>query len=136
MKINEIITEGDIHANSEQLSKDQVSALKGAVSLPSISMNKSNGSPYEQYRFMIATGLVDGKGNGEWMPAAGAMAGDPLITCYTDLEFDMVKDAAKMMGAGPINQLSNKKSLESEEVHKISPHRTVGDIQLIVAKRK
>ena len=130
MKINEIITEGDIHANPKQLAGDQVSALKGALSIPGISGNKSNGSPYAQYRFMIATGLVDGKGTGETMPAAGAMAGDPLITCYTDEEFGMIKDAAAMIGAGAINQLSNEKSMESPAIHKSSPTRKVGAIQL------
>jgi hypothetical protein len=128
MKIAEIITEGDVHANPKQLASDQVSSLKGALSLPGISGNKSNGSPYQQYRFMIATGLVDGKGTGETMPAAGAMAGDPLITCYTDEEFNMIKDAAEMTGAGSINQLSNQKSMESGEVHKVSPHRNPGAI--------
>ena len=135
MKINEIITEGDIHANPKQLANDQISALKGAVSLPSISMNKSNGSPYQQYRFMIATGLVDGKGTGEVMPPAGAMAGDPLLTCYTDEEFNMIKDASKMMGAGPINQLSNQKSLEANEVHKTSPVQARGPVQLKSKKK-
>jgi hypothetical protein len=130
MKINEIITEGDIHANPNQLAGDQISALKGALSLPGISMNKSNGSAYQQYRFMIATGLVDGKGTGEMMPAAGAMAGDPLITCYTDEEFDMIKDAAKMTGAGAINQLSNQKSMESGEIQKTSPVQSRGPITL------
>lgn len=133
MKINEIITEGDIHANPKQLAGDQVSSLKSALSLPGISGNKSNGSPYAQYRFMIATGLVDGKGTGETMPMAGAMAGDPLITCYTDEEFGMIKDAAEMVGAGAINQLSNEKSAESNEVHRVSPTRKVGPIAL---KRK
>ena len=129
MKIRDIIIEGDIHANPTQLASDQVSSLKGALSIPGISGNKSNGSPYAQYRFMIATGLVDGKGTGEQMPAAGAMAGDPLITCYTDEEFGMIKDAAKMIGAGSINQLSNEKSMESKEIQKASPTRQVGAIQ-------
>jgi len=133
MKINEIITEGDIGASGKKLHHDQLSALKGAVSMPAISMNKSNGSAYEQYRFMIATGLVDGKGTGEFMEPAGAMAGDPLLTCYTDEEFDMIKDAAKMLGVGPVNQLSNQKSLESGEVHKVSPVQARGPITL---KRK
>lgn len=131
MKINEIITEAaDHHADPTQLSGDQLSALKGAVSLPTISMNKSNGSAYEQYRFMIATGLVDGKGTGEYMPAAGAMAGDPLLTCYTDEEFDMIKDAAKMLGVGPVNQLSNQKSVESGEIQKASPVQARGPVTL------
>jgi hypothetical protein len=121
MKINEIITEGDVHANPRQLSGDQVASLKGAISMPDISGNKSSGNPYQQYRFMIATGLSDGKGTGEQMPAAGAMAGDPLITCYTEEEFGMVKDAAKMTQAGEIKQISNHKSQEKEDVHKVSP---------------
>lgn len=128
MKIRDIITEGDVHANAGELANDQVASLKGAVSLPSISGNKSNGSPYQQYRFMIATGLVDGKGTGENMPAAGAMAGDPLITCYTEEEFNMIKDAAKMTGAGPLNQLSNHRSLEADDINKSSPFQPRGPV--------
>lgn len=121
MKINEIIVEADKHASFQAAPKDQIAALKGAVSLPGISMNKSNGSPYAQYRFMIATGLSDGKGTGETMPAAGVMAGDPLIMTYTDEEFGMIKDAADMVGAGKITQLNNNKSQEADDVHKTSP---------------
>lgn len=135
MKINEIITEGDVHASLKKVPKDQMSAIKGALSLPGISMNKSNGSPYQQYRFMIATGLVDGKGTGETMPAAGAMAGDPLISTYTDEEFNMVKDAAKMVGAGEINQLSNNKSQEAPDVFKTSTVRKVEPIALKSKKK-
>jgi len=131
MKINEIISEAtDHHADPKQLAGDQIAAIKGAVSLPTISMNKSNGSAYEQYRFMIATGLVDGKGTGEYMAAAGAMAGDPLLTCYTDEEFAMIKDAAEMLGVGPVNQLSNQKSMEDTSVNKTSPHQPRGPIAL------
>ena len=133
MKINEIITESDIHANPTELAGDQVASLKGAVSMPDISGNKSSGNPYQQYRFMIATGLSDGKGTGEQMPAAGAMAGDPLVTCYTEEEFGMIKDAAKMTQAGEIKQISNHKSQEKDDVHRVSPVQSRAPVAL---KRK
>jgi hypothetical protein len=102
--------------------------------MPGISMNKSNGSSYQQYKFMIATGLSDGKGTGETMDPAGAMAGDPLITCYTEEEFGMIKDAAKMTNAGEINQLSNHQSREADHVNKKSVHRNPGPITLKKSK--
>ena len=128
MKVKDIILEGDVPANPNRLAKDQVAALKGAVSMPGISMNKSNGSPYQQYKFMIATGLSNGKGTGEKMDPAGALAGDPLITCYTEEEFGMIKDAAEMTNAGPINQLSNHKSHEADNINKQSVSRNPGPI--------
>jgi len=124
MKINEIIRE-DVAASPKGLKSDQVSSIKGAISMPGISSNKSNGNPYQQYRFGLALGVADGKQGGQ-MPVAGPFAGDPLLLTYTDEEYDMIKDAADMTDAGPINQMSDSRSREADDVHKHSavPHNS------------
>ena len=117
MKIKDIITETEHHANPRELQPDQVSALKGAVSIPGISINKSNGSPYTAYRFGLAmAGAPDYP-----TKAAGAIAGDPLLSCYTDQELEIINSAAKMVGAGKVKRLTSNRSEEMSNTNKQSP---------------
>jgi hypothetical protein len=126
MKINEIITE-DVGANANELPADQTAAFAGLNSMPDISMNKSNGNFYQQYRWMIATGLVGGKDNIQ-MPVSGAMAGDPVVAAYTDADFEKIKLAAEMVDGGRIVPLGGKKSTEAAFVNKQSPFQPRGPI--------
>ena len=132
MKINEIINESDISANAAALTDDEAAAFAGLQSMPDISMNKSNGNFYQQYRWMLATGLAGGKDD-ITMPAAGAMAGDPLVAAYTDADQEKIDKAAEMVGAGRRVPLGGKKSTEVSSVNKVSPVQGRGPIQL---KRK
>ena len=114
------LAEGDVPyagKGSEKLHHVHIQALKNAMSIPNISMNKANGSPYMQYRFGIALA------NPTQTPRAGAMSGDPLITAYTEEELEKVKLTAKMMGAGSITHLSDGRSNEAEGGNKVSPVR-------------
>jgi tagatose-1,6-bisphosphate aldolase non-catalytic subunit AgaZ/GatZ len=133
MKINEIITE-DISANATDLQQDQIASFAGMSSMPDISMNKSNGNFYQQYRWMIATGLVGGKDDLQ-MPAAGAMAGDPVVVAYTDADFEKIKLAAEMTDAGRIVPLGSRKSMEADFVNKQSPHQARGPVALKSKKK-
>jgi hypothetical protein len=115
------LAEGDIPADLNRLpNKSVTAAIKGGLSIPGISINKANGSPYQGYRFGIAMAGADGKGNNP-TPAAGAIAGDPLLSVYTQEEYDMVKQAAKDVMAGPIKKLSSMNSEEVSDVNKTSP---------------
>jgi len=117
MKIHEIILESDTPANPNKMPKDQVAAFKGAISMPGISMNKSNGSSYLQYRFGLALA-----GAPEYpTQAAGAFAGDPLLSTYTDEELEMINSASKMVGAGPVKKLGSNRSTELDNTNKTSP---------------
>jgi hypothetical protein len=110
------LAEGDVPyagKGAEELHDVHIQALRNAMSIPNISMNKANGSPYMQYRFGIAMANPD-------MPRAGAMSGDPLITAYTDAELQKVKDAAKSMGAGAITYITDSESNELEDGNKVS----------------
>lgn len=117
MRLYEIITETDHHANAKDLSGDAAAAIKGAVSMPDISINKSNGNPYTQYRFGLAmAGAPDYP-----TKAAGAFAGDPLLSTYTDAELDIINAAAKMVGAGKVKKLTSNRSEELSNTNTVSP---------------
>ena len=123
MRAREFISEAqygaavDIPANAKKMPNHQVAAIKGAISMPDISQNKQGGSPYTQWRFSIA---MAGAPDYPTEPA-GAVAGDPLLATYTDAELEIINSAAKMVGAGKVNKLTDNRSREHEGVNKQSP---------------
>ena len=52
---------------------------------------------------------------------AGAFAGDPLLATYTDADLAIINAAAKMVGAGEVNKLTDNRSTEADWVQKTSP---------------
>ena len=107
----------DVPADAKKLPKSYSSAMKGAISMPDISQTKQGGSPYAQWRFGIA---MAGAPDYPTEPA-GAFAGDPLLTTYTDAEWDIIVAAAKMIGAGEVNRITPNRSIENDNVNKTSP---------------
>jgi hypothetical protein len=89
-----------------------MASIKGGMSIPGISMNKSNGNAYQGYRFGIAMAAADGMGSHQ-TPAAGAIAGDPLLSVFAEEEYEIIKQAAKETMAGPIRKLSDMRSREA-----------------------
>jgi hypothetical protein len=118
MRATEFITE----TGMKKISKDQKAAMKNASTLPALNM--STGSQYMNYRMGIA--LAGAPDFPTKMEADNWIGGDPLISTYTEEEFEMVKAAAKQVGAGTIQNWSGKRSEEVADVNKTSP----------VAKRK
>jgi len=117
MRAWEFLTEADSPADGKKFAPGQMNAIKGAVSMPDISMNKSTGSPYLQWRFGIAmAGAPDYP-----TPPVGPMAGDPLLSCYTDEELEIINKAAKSVGAGRIRKLSDNRSTELSNTNTTSP---------------
>lgn len=110
-------TAADVPADFKKLPKSTLSAIKGAISMPDISANKQGGSPYTQWRFGIA---MAGAPDYPTEPA-GAFAGDPLLATYSDADLKIINSAAKMVGAGRVNKLTDNRSTEADEVYKISP---------------
>ena len=107
----------DVPAMARKLPKSQHSAMKGALSMPDISHNKQGGSAYTQWRFSVAlAGAPDYPTD-----PAGAFAGDPILTTYSDVELEMINAAAKAVGAGRVNKLTDNRSTEHDAVHKVSP---------------
>jgi len=117
MRAREFINEDVPPASGKKLAPDQVASIKGAISIPGISINKSSGSSYMNYRFGIALA-----GAPEYPTlASGAISGDPLLSTYTDEELEMVNFAAQQVGAGKVTKLSDNRSRELDNVQKTSP---------------
>jgi len=123
MRASEFITEAkfgaaeDVPANASKLPKSHQHAKKGMISMHDISQTKQGGSPYAQWRFGIA---MAGAPDYPTEPA-GAFAGDPLLSTYTDVEMKIINSAAKMIGAGEVKQLTNNRSTENPKVNITSP---------------
>lgn len=114
MRLRELLE--DSYADPKKLPQDQVAAIKGAVSMPDISINSSNGNPYKAYRFGLAMA-----GAPEFPTlASGGIAGDPLLATYTDEELEILNYAAAQVGAGKIKRVSKNRSEELPEVNKTS----------------
>ena len=107
----------DVPAQSHKLPKSHHSAIKGAISMPDISMTKQGGSPYTQWRFGIA---MAGAPDYPTEPA-GAFAGDPLLATYTDTDLAIINAAAKSVGAGEVKKLTDNRSVEADYIQKQSP---------------
>lgn len=117
MRAHEFITESDQPANGKAFAGGQMDAIKGAISMPDISINKANGNPYLSWRFGIAmAGAPDYP-----TPPVGPMAGDPLLSTYTDVELDIINKAAATVGAGRVKKLSDNRSTELDNTQKTSP---------------
>jgi hypothetical protein len=123
MRAKEFVSEAkfgsaqDVPASAKKMPNHHVTAIKGAISMPDISMTKQGGSPYTQWRFGIA---MAGAPDFPTEPA-GAFAGDPLLATYTDVELDIINAAAKSVGAGHVKKLTDNRSTEHEGVYKTSP---------------
>jgi hypothetical protein len=113
MRANEFI----IETGMKKMSKDQKASMKNASTLPAL--NQSTGSAYMNYRMGIA--LAGAPDYPTKMAADNWIGGDPLISSYTDEEFEMVKKAAEQVGAGSIQNWSGKRSQETADVQKVSP---------------
>lgn len=117
MRAKEFIFEADTPADGKKFPQELINPMKGAISLPDVSQNKSNGSPYLQWRFGIAmAGAPDYP-----TPPVGPMAGDPLLCTYTDVELEIINKAAKMVGAGRVKKLTNNRSEELDNTQIVSP---------------
>jgi len=123
MRAKEFVSEAkfgaakDVPASGRKLPNHQAAGMKGLISMPDISMTKQGGSPYTQWRFGIA---MAGAPDYPTEPA-GAFAGDPLLATYTDADMDIINAAAKAVGAGRINKITDNRSREHEAVNKASP---------------
>lgn len=118
MRAKEFIAE----TGMRKISKDQKSAMKNASTIPAL--NQSTGSAYMNYRMGLA--LAGAPDYPTKMEADNWLGGDPLLSTYTDQEWDMVQAAAKQVGAGTIQNWSGRRSQETADVNKTS---TVANIK-------
>lgn len=118
-----VIKEGaaDPKGDGTLLHKEQQAAIRGMVSMPDISMNKSNGSFYQQMRFFLAMAGVGGAEPGVETPVGNAFAGDPVMAPYSSKDLAIIKQAAKMVGAGRIVPMVSDTSDETNDTYTVSP---------------
>ena len=117
IKNNQLHEQADHAGNGALLSKDQIAALKGLMTMPDISMNKSNGSPYAQMRFMLAMAGAPDITTGP----SGAAAGDPMVLPYSKADMEIIQSAIGMVGAGRILPMTDNHSSERDDTYTTSP---------------
>ena len=101
---------------TKTIDKEKKAAMTNATTLPGLNM--STGSMYMNYRMGIA--LAGAPTFPTKIEADNWIGGDPLISSYTQEEFEMVKAAAKQVGAGTIQNWTGKRSEEIADVNKTS----------------
>ena len=103
---------------TKTIDKEKKAAMRNAATLPNLNMSTGSGGAYMNYRMGIA--LAGAPNFPVGMPADNWIGGDPLISSYTEEEFEMVKAAALQVGAGTIENWSGKRSEEVADVNKTS----------------
>lgn len=112
MKAKEIISED---SNQDKIDDSSKRASTQLATTPNANLN--GGDAYLNYRMNLAlAGAPDYPTKAE-----SEIGGDPLYSAYTDAEWEMIKMAAKITGAGPLKQLNRKRSEEMPDVNKTSP---------------
>lgn len=114
---NDYIREAKGKGGMKKIDPTQKAAMRNASTLPALNM--AHGSAYTNYRFGLA--LAGAPDYPTKMEADNWIGGDPLLSTYTDEEFEMVKKAAQQVGGGKIQNWSGKRSQEMADVQKTSP---------------
>jgi hypothetical protein len=87
---------------------------------------------HAMYRLMLATAESDGSPNQTLTTDANSFSDvSNFSTPYSEVEHKMLDKAYKHLGIpAKVNRTKDEKSHERADVHKVSPHRVVGDIKL------
>jgi hypothetical protein len=121
MRAHQFVKEGSTgkvgKGGTKPIDTEKKAAMRNATTVPGLNM--STGSAYKNYRMSIA--LAGAPDYPTKMAADNWIGGDPLISSYTKEEFDMVKAAAKLVGAGTIQNWSGDRSKETADTNKTSP---------------
>jgi hypothetical protein len=102
--------------HTEPLEKTYKASMMNMTTMPD--QNSSSGSAYLNYRMGVA--LAGAPDYPTKMAADTWLGGDPLLSTYTDEEFEMVKKAAEQVGGGRVENQSGKRSEELPDTNKTS----------------
>lgn len=116
MKLREILSE---RGGMKNITSTEKASMKNALTIPDLNMSTGRGGAYMNYRMAVA--LAGAPNFPTKMEADNWIAGDPLLSTYTDEEFDMIKAAAKQVGAGSIQNWSGDRSKETADTNTTSP---------------
>jgi hypothetical protein len=101
--------------STKKIVKTHGGAIKNATTFPSLNM--STGSAYMNYRFGVAmAGSPENPGH-----ADNYIGGDPLLTTFADEEMDIIKAAAKAVGANDAQNWTGPNSTELKSTNVTSP---------------
>jgi len=126
MKIKDIITESGMKKNV--IDDGVEKSMSNTFTMPD--QNMYHGSAYKHSQFMKAIAGA-GAGNVESMNLGDEnwAAGNPVASPYHPIEEEMIDNAATHVGDHSKHQVSREKaSIESPEIHRVSPTRKVGAI--------
>lgn len=110
MRAKEFIVE------AEQFHQDHLAAIPGMQMIPGL----DNSNPYHMWRFIVAAGALDGKGNGYKLEKDGPIGQKLNTITYSKEDGDIIKQTAKSLGL-KVNQVSDQASHEPETTNKTSP---------------
>ena len=124
MRAREFVSEGTTNGQGNKarggmkaMAKDAKASMMNASTMADL--NQSTGTAYLNYRMGLAlAGAPDYPTKAE---ADNWIGGDPLLSTYTEEEWDMITAAAKQVGGGTIKNWSGKRSQEVADVNKTSP---------------
>jgi hypothetical protein len=116
MKLREILSE---RGPTKKIEPSEKAAMKNALTIPDLNMSTGKGGAYMNYRMGIA--MAGAPTYPTEMEADNWIGGDPLLSTYTDEEFEIIKAAAKQVGAGTIQNWSGNRSKETADTNKTSP---------------
>ena len=120
MRAHQFVKEGSAgkvgKGGTKPIDNEKKAAMRNATTIPGLNM--STGSQYKNYRMGIA--LAGAPDYPTKMAADNWIGGDPLISSYTQEEYEMVKAAALQVGAGTIENWTGKRSEEMADVNKTS----------------
>jgi hypothetical protein len=105
-----------IFEDEQKFHKDHLSVMPGMHKYPGL----DNSNPYHMWRYMIAAGAYDGKGNGYRLAKDGPIGQKLTTMSYTDEDAAILNDTAKSFGVKK-KQVSSIRSVEPENIHKTSP---------------
>ena len=96
--------------------KDHQLAIPGAEKY----MGLDNSNPYHMWRYIVAAGALDGKGNGYKLPLEGPTGQKLTTIAYTPEDQGILHATAKALGFKP-TKMSRRDSTEPPEIHRVSP---------------
>jgi hypothetical protein len=111
MRANEFIVE-----SMKEFSPEQLAAIPGMQKIPSL----DNSNPYHMWRFIVAAGALDGKGNGYKLDLEGPLGQKLNTMTYTKEDGEIINATAKALGL-KVEQVSSQESSEPDFIHKQSP---------------
>ena len=123
MRLREIFQEATngqgnkMKGGTTPLDKTYKASMMNLSTLPD--QNMAHGSAYLGYRMGLA--LAGAPTYPTKMDGDTWLAGDPLLSTYTEEEFEMVKAAAIQVGGGKIENWSGNRSKETADTNKVSP---------------